>query len=137
MGLWGSQQAGGGGDMLKATYDANNDGKADKVGPPAIANVTYVPNGTTTIGLSSGAEIFKATAATGPTTWAVTGMPAAGFGTGFVLDLTNGGSQTQTMPAGTKYSKGLAPTLTVSGKDRLIFDHDGTNWTVTALTDIK
>jgi hypothetical protein len=48
----------------------------------------------------------------------------------FVLDLTNGGSSTITWWSGVKWASGIAPTLTVSGRDVLgFFTHDGgTTW---------
>jgi hypothetical protein len=95
---------------------------------PLVAAVTYNAGGTTTIPLDGGrTEHFTATAATGATTWAITGAPSAGKCGGFILDLTNGGSQTQTW-TGIKQDGGVAPTLTTAGKDRLVFEWDGTQW---------
>ena len=100
--------------------------------------VTYNASATTTIVLDGVTEHFKATAATGPTTWAISGTPS-GQSTGFILDLTNGGSQTQTWPAGTLYDGGIAPSgLTAAGKDRFIFQYDGVAWSMFVVSkDIK
>ena len=100
--------------------------------------VTYNASGTTTITLDGITEHFKATAATGPTTWAISGTPS-GQSTGFILDLTNGGSQTQNWPAGTLYDGGIAPSsLTAAGKDRFIFQYDGVAWSMFVVSkDIK
>jgi hypothetical protein len=95
----------------------------------AITAVTYNAGGTTTIALDGRCEHYTATAATGATTWAITGAPA-GKSTGFVLDLTNGGSQTQNWMAGSDFDGGVAPTLTAAGKDRLVFQYDGATWSI-------
>lgn len=103
----------------------------------AITAVTYTAGGTTTIALDGRCEHFTATAATGATTWAITGAPA-GQTTGFILDLTNGGSQTQNWPAGSDFDGGVAPTLTAAGKDRLVFQWDGSVWSIAlALKDYR
>ena len=101
-----------------------------------ISAVTYNAGGTSTITLNGRTDIFTATAATGGTTWAISGNEA-GKTTGFVLKLTNGGSQTQTWPAGTKYEGGVAPTLTAAGIDWLTFLWDGSNWAISIWKDVK
>lgn len=63
---------------------------------------------------------------TAPTTFSVANVPPSGTVASFILDLTNGGSNTVTWWAGTQWPNGLAPTLTVSGRDVLgFFTHDG------------
>lgn len=99
----------------------------------SITAVTYNAGGTTTIALDGRCEHYTATAATGSTTWAVTGAPA-NKSTGFILDLTNGGSQTQNWPAGSDFDGGVAPTLTAAGKDRLVFQYDGSAWAIALAT---
>ena len=66
---------------------------------------------------------------TGAISWTVSNVPATGAYT-FLLELTNGGSNTQTWYTGTKWPGGTAPTLTASGVDVLGFitDDGGTNW---------
>lgn len=90
----------------------------------AIGNAT----GATAINLQNG-NVFTATT-TGATTWSFTNPAATGKLEGFVLILTNGGSQTQTWPTGTKWPAATAPTLTTSGVDILVFEtpDGGTTW---------
>jgi hypothetical protein len=72
---------------------------------------------------------FTATT-TGSTTWAFINPPASGYVYSFMLTLTNGGSQTQIWPASVKWPGGVAPALTVSGVDVLVFTtiDNGTTW---------
>lgn len=115
---------------INGSADPNSlDYKVANVKVSDIAAVTYNAGGTTTIALDGVKEHFTATAATGATTWAITGAPA-GKSTGFILDLTNGGSQTQNWPAGSDFDGGVAPTLTAAGKDRLVFQYDGSAWCI-------
>ena len=67
--------------------------------------------------------------ASGALTWTVTNVPASGAFT-FLLELTNGGTGTQTWMSGIKWPGGTAPTLTTSGVDVLGFitDDGGTTW---------
>lgn len=67
--------------------------------------------------------------ASGALSWTVTNVPA-NRAYSFLLELTNGGTGTQTWYTGTKWPGGTAPTLTVSGVDVLGFitDDGGTNW---------
>lgn len=63
-------------------------------------------------------------------TFTFSNPPASGdFGT-FVLELTNGGAFTITWPASVDWPNGSAPSLTVSGKDQLVFTtrDAGTTW---------
>jgi|GEM_PF-4916164 len=66
----------------------------------------------------------------GATTWSFTNPPPAGFAAGFVLELTNGGAYVQTWPETVKWDGGVAPELTASGTDVLVFvtDDEGTTW---------
>lgn len=80
------------------------------------------------IDLSLGNYFTKTIA--GATTLTISNVPATGTVASFVLDLTNGGSAVVTWFAGAKWPAGAAPTLTVSGRDVLVFfTHDGgTTW---------
>jgi len=63
-------------------------------------------------------------------TFTFSNPPTSGrFGT-FVLELTNGGAFTITWPASVDWPAGIAPTLTASGKDVLVFTtrDAGTTW---------
>ena len=64
------------------------------------------------------------------TTFTVSNVPSSGGVASFILDLTNGASQTVNWWAGMKWAGGTAPTLTASGRDVLgFFTHDGgTTW---------
>lgn len=68
---------------------------------------------------------------TGATVLSVTNVPAAGTVACFLLDLTNGGSAAITWWAACKWPGGVAPLLTVAGRDLLGFvTHDGgATWT--------
>ena len=63
--------------------------------------------------------------AVGATTWTVTGTPPAGYGTSFVLSLTNGGAGAQSFFAA---PLGAPPALQAAGTDRLVFSWDGSTW---------
>ena len=67
--------------------------------------------------------------ATGALTWTVTNVPAT-RAYSFLLELTNGGTGTQTWYSGIKWPGGTAPTLTTSGVDVIGFitDDGGTTW---------
>lgn len=67
--------------------------------------------------------------ASGALTWTVSNVPASGAFS-FLLELTNGGTGTQTWFSGIKWPGGTAPTLTTSGVDVLGFitDDGGTTW---------
>ena len=67
--------------------------------------------------------------ASGALTWTVTNVPAS-RAYSFLLELTNGGTGTQTWFSGIKWPGGTAPTLTTAGVDVLGFitDDGGTTW---------
>lgn len=79
-----------------------------------------------TVNLASG-QYVTATS-TGATDWTFSGVPN-GEAVGFVLELTAGGSYTQTWPSGVKWPGGTAPTLS-SNVDVLTFitNDSGTTW---------
>jgi len=66
----------------------------------------------------------------GATTFTVANVASSGTVSAFVLELTNGGSDTVTWFSGVTWAAGTAPTLTASGVDTLaFFTHDGgTTW---------
>lgn len=67
--------------------------------------------------------------ASGALTWTVTNVPSS-RAYSFILELTNGGTGTQTWFSGIKWPGGTAPTLVASGVDVLGFitDDGGTTW---------
>lgn len=72
---------------------------------------------------------FFTKTASGALTWTVSNVPSSGAFS-FILELTNGGTGTQTWFTGIKWPGGTAPTLTASGIDLLGFitDDGGTTW---------
>lgn len=78
--------------------------------------------------------------ATTTTTFTASNVPASGTTGSFILELTNGGSQTINWFTGTTWASGVAPTLTAAGVDVLgfyTFD-GGTTWRgLTLALDIK
>lgn len=80
--------------------------------------------GASDIDLSAGNYFTKTISAN--TTFTVSNAPASGTAASFILELTNGGSNTVTWFSGVKWAGGTAPTLTASGVDILSFySHDG------------
>jgi hypothetical protein len=76
----------------------------------------------------------------GATTLTVSNIASSGSVSAFVLELTDGGSDTVTFFSGVQWVGGTAPTLTASGRDVLaFFTHDaGTTWTGLVLgLDVK
>ena len=94
------------------------------------SNITAV--GASAIDCSAG-NFFTKTAS-GALTWTFTNVPSS-RAFSLLLELTNGGTGTQTWPAAVKWPGGTAPTLTTSGVDILGFitDDGGTNWRGVAL----
>lgn len=90
---------------------------------------TKITMAASNIDVASG-NIFSKTIS-GATTLTVSNIPASGVTCNFILDLINGGSATITWWSGVKWASGLAPILTISGRDVLgFFTHDGgTTWT--------
>jgi hypothetical protein len=66
----------------------------------------------------------------GATTFTVANVASSGTVSAFVLELTNGGSDTVTYFSGVTWAAATPPTLTASGVDTLaFFTHDGgTTW---------
>jgi len=92
--------------------------------------VVAVGGGTSpSINVDSGAYFTK-TVATGTTTFTFNEAIATDHSRSFILELTNGGSQTVNWPAAVDWAGGAAPTLTTSGVDILSFTtfDQGTTW---------
>jgi len=98
---------------------------------PTIAGLreVRVALGDSSINLTAG-NVFTKTI-TANTTFTVTNMAAAGTTHSFVLELTNAGAYVITWWTGITWPGGVAPTLTVSGRDVLgFYTHDaGLTWT--------
>lgn len=128
-----------------ANLNASKLAGADWAAPAAIGTTTPAA-GTFTVGTFISARSTKAAlgannidCATGDafsktvsanTTFTVSNVPASGTLYAFTLDLTNGGAYTVTWWSGVKWAGGTAPTLTASGRDRLVFTttDGGTTW---------
>lgn len=83
-------------------------------------------SGSVSITAASGIHVLATT--TGNTTWTFP-SPSSTEAHALTLELTNGGVFTQTWPAGMRWTGGVAPTLTASGTDILVFTKAGTaNW---------
>jgi len=95
--------------------------------------------GTDDIDVSVG-NTFSATVSTSTQTFTFSNPSASGILIGFILILTNGGSQTVNWPTSVDWIGGTAPELTSSGVDWLAFTtlDGGTIWSgfVTGL-DVK
>ena len=85
--------------------------------------------GTQDIDLSLGNSV-SATVDTSANTFTFSNPTASDEQNGFVLYLTNGGSQTVNWPAAVDFAGGTAPTLTTAGVDVLVFTtiDAGTRW---------
>jgi hypothetical protein len=92
-----------------------------------VVNIIGVAAANQPIDLSLG-NVVTATVAT-TTSFAFTNPATTGRQSGFVLYLTNGGSSVVTWP-GVKWPSAIAPTLTASGIDILVFttNNGGTTW---------
>ena len=116
----------------KTAGAGTTDPSLDQTNWTLIIKITQprIAMGANAIDLSTGAGFFTKTIS-GATTFTVSGQPAAGSGISFILDLTNGGSAVITWFAFLKWTGGVAPTLTASGRDVLGFmTHDGgSTWT--------
>ena len=85
--------------------------------------------GTQDIDITLG-NVVTATVDTSANTFTFSNPTATGKNCGFILYLTNGGSQTVNWPAAVDYPGGTAPTLTEAGVDILVFNTTdaGTTW---------
>lgn len=94
-----------------------------------VSALGTLSTGTTTINLAT-AQVYTATiTASNTITFAFSNAPSAGESQVVLLRLTNGGGGTIVWPANTKFSYGLAPTLTTSGVDMLGIFYDTTTST--------
>jgi hypothetical protein len=101
-------------------------------------NVLGSGDGTRDIDLSLGN--FVSANVTGITTWTFSNPLADPAATGFVLELTNGGSAALTWPLSVQWPGGTAPSLTAAGIDVLTFitDDGGTTYRgVVSMLDSK
>lgn len=77
---------------------------------------------------------------TAATTFTLTNVPATGTFMSFVLELSNAGGYTITWWSNVKWPGGIAPTLSTSGRDVIMFftHNAGTTWTaILAGRDVK
>jgi hypothetical protein len=105
--------------------NANTSVSAIDVLGPARGNVTAVA--ASTVDCSAGNYFTKT--ASGALTWTFSNAPSS-RSFDFLLELTNGGTGTQTWPGSVDWPGGTAPTLVASGVDVLGFitDDGGTTW---------
>lgn len=89
---------------------------------------TRVAIAASNIDLSAGNYFTKTISAT--TTFTVSNVASSGTVSAFVLELTNGGSNTVSYFSGVTWAGGIAPVLSVSGVDVLAFftTDGGTTW---------
>ena len=123
------------GSELSVTGDVNLSGdliaSGEVSGSTSIHTKNFVElystlgtGGSTSIDLTS-ANNFEYTV-NGTSTISFTNSPAAPKAFGFTLVLNNGGAHTITWPAGVLWAGGVAPALTASGTDILVFyTYDG------------
>jgi hypothetical protein len=92
--------------------------RALHTGPRLVVVSDGSGSGTYALDLTLGT--YRVRQVTGNTTFQFTNPPAAGA-FGFIVELINGGSATITWPAAVKWPSGVAPVLTPSGTDVLVF----------------
>jgi hypothetical protein len=120
----------GGGNLTVGTGTNGNLSGLSYTTSNAYAVTTQVlgsVSGVVTTNLSLGTYLTATTA--GATTWNFSNFPASGNTIGVVLELVNGGTAAQTW-TNVRWAGGIAPTLTASGTDVLVFitDDSGSNW---------
>ena len=123
------------GTLLSVTGDVNLSGdliaSGEVSGSTSIHTKNFVElystlgtGGSTSIDLTSANNFEYTVNATSTITFA--NSPTAPKAFGFTLVLNNGGSQAITWPTGTLWAGGIAPALTASGTDILVFyTYDG------------
>lgn len=113
---------------LSSSFSSSYNNLNTQVVTPTVTTVTLA-----NMDLSNNNRFFIKTA-TGSLGWTFSNVPATGSIV-VCLELTNGGTGTQTWASGTKWPGGTAPTLTTSGVDVLAFitDDGGTAWRGVAL----
>lgn len=97
-----------------ATFDSRYDEKANILGNISGNVAINTASGTYVAATVTGAVDFQAGGG-------FTNPAAAGYVSGFMLELTNGGASAITWPASVKWSGGSAPTLSAAGVDMLVF----------------
>jgi hypothetical protein len=104
------------------------DGKLDLTGG-TLTQVSQAIVAVSASAIDCSAGNYFTKTASGALTWTFTNVPSAKAFT-VILELTNGGTGTQTWPAAVKWPGGTAPTLVASGVDVLGFitDDGGTTW---------
>lgn len=92
--------------------------------------VTGAPQAVAASAINASAGNYFTKTATGALSWSISNVPSNSYTYGFILELTNGGSGTQTWFSGTRWPSGTAPTLMASGTDILVFTtrDGGTTW---------
>ena len=100
----------------------------DIISGDTIPTTIVTAMGANDMDLSAG-EYFSKTIS-GNTTLTFSNIPS-GY-SGWVLEITNGGSATVTWPASVKWGGGVAAVLTASGVDILVFTTDDSGTTVRA-----
>jgi hypothetical protein len=124
------------GNVTIGTTSINSDRTITNYG--VTTNALGSGSGSRTIDITLGN--FVTATATGITTWTFSNPVSSPNACGFILELVNGGSATQTWPATVRWPGGTAPTLTASGTDILVFitDDAGANWRgVASMLDSK
>lgn len=121
---------------VPTVYDVIADfGSASNSTPNVTTNIAVLDNYTSPIVQvdasivdCSRGNFFSKTVATA-LTWIFTNAPTSCSYT-FALQLTNGGTATQTFPASVVWNAASAPSLTASGTDILIFttNNGGSTW---------
>ena len=86
----------------------------------AVNNIGSTGGGTQDINLSLG-RLVNLTVDTSANTFTFSNPTASGTFDGFVLNVTNGGSQTVNYPSSVDFVAGAAPALTAAGIDTLVF----------------
>ena len=116
---------------LGAVVNKGLDETADKINlldyGEVVNIIGSIGGGTQDIDLELG-NVVSATVDTSPTTFTFSNPTATGNLSGFIFEITDGGSQTTIWPTSVDWAGGVAPTLTVAGVDILVF------WTINAGT---
>lgn len=117
------------GSIYEVMYDGTQFILLGVVNNDLVNVIGSVGGGTQDIDLDLGRTV-TATIDTSTTTFTFSNPKATGNSDGFILHLTNGGSQTVNWPASVDWATGTAPDLTASGRDILVFHtvDGGTIW---------
>lgn len=90
--------------------------------------VNLTGQGNIAIDLSAGSYFVMSI--TGSTTFSFTNVPVSGDACGFIVQITNGGTQNVFWPASVKWPKGVSPNLSANSTDLISFisGDGGNNW---------